>query len=264
VKPLRYLVGLIVALALLAGGFTAAPASANADPYHEPKPKKEQPAPAEEDEPAVVIDGGTVTSETVIDISADGGTAISDASGGDENFAFANAGGEGAGDDEDEGRGGVLGLRDELLGGGDDAGAAGDTAAAGNGGTADASANGGAVAIGDINSGGNSGNTITVGDTNVAPAPAPEKPKPVAPEKPVAPKPVAPKPVAPDAGKKVDDGGKNGGNGDAAPRARGGERVRGLPSTGVGVAGEAGSGAALLLVVGALGAAGYAARRRFA
>ncbi|MDP9363067.1 MAG: hypothetical protein M3Q10_02345, partial [Chloroflexota bacterium] len=39
-----------------------------------------------------------------------------------------------------------------------------DTAAAGNGGTADASANGGAVAIGDINSGGNTGGTISVGD----------------------------------------------------------------------------------------------------
>jgi hypothetical protein len=40
-----------------------------------------------------------------------------------------------------------------------------EIAAAGNGGTADASANGGAVAIGDINSGSNSGNAIGVGDT---------------------------------------------------------------------------------------------------
>ena len=40
-----------------------------------------------------------------------------------------------------------------------------EIAAAGNGGTADASANGGAVAIGDINSGGNTGNAIGVGDT---------------------------------------------------------------------------------------------------
>ena len=40
-----------------------------------------------------------------------------------------------------------------------------EIAAAGNGGTADASANGGAVATGDINSGGNTGNAIGVGDT---------------------------------------------------------------------------------------------------
>ena len=40
-----------------------------------------------------------------------------------------------------------------------------ETAAAGNGGTADASANGGAAALGDINSGGNSGNAIGLGDT---------------------------------------------------------------------------------------------------
>jgi hypothetical protein len=36
---------------------------------------------------------------------------------------------------------------------------------AGNGGVATASANGGAVAIGDVNSGGNAGNAIGVGDT---------------------------------------------------------------------------------------------------
>ena len=42
--------------------------------------------------------------------------------------------------------------------------AAQDTAAAGNGGTADASANGGAVSVGDVNSGLNSGNAIAVGD----------------------------------------------------------------------------------------------------
>ena len=41
-----------------------------------------------------------------------------------------------------------------------------DIAAAGNGGTAAASANGGAVAIGNINSGGNVGSAIAVGDTS--------------------------------------------------------------------------------------------------
>jgi hypothetical protein len=40
-----------------------------------------------------------------------------------------------------------------------------ETALAGNGGAANASANGGAVAVGDINSGGNVGNAIGVGDT---------------------------------------------------------------------------------------------------
>src|SRR5215213_1197737 len=40
-----------------------------------------------------------------------------------------------------------------------------DTASAGNGGVPAASANGGAVAIGDVNSGGNAGNAIGVGDT---------------------------------------------------------------------------------------------------
>ena len=40
-----------------------------------------------------------------------------------------------------------------------------DTAAAGNGGTAVAGANGGAVSIGDVNSGGNFGGVIGVGDT---------------------------------------------------------------------------------------------------
>jgi len=37
---------------------------------------------------AVAIDGGDSSNSTSLDISADGGTAISDASGGDNNFAF--------------------------------------------------------------------------------------------------------------------------------------------------------------------------------
>jgi len=40
-----------------------------------------------------------------------------------------------------------------------------DTASAGNGGGALASANGGAVGVGDVNSGSNAGNVIGVGDT---------------------------------------------------------------------------------------------------
>ena len=40
-----------------------------------------------------------------------------------------------------------------------------DVASAGNGGVATSSANGGAVVLGDVNSGGNAGNAIGVGDT---------------------------------------------------------------------------------------------------
>ena len=86
----------------------------------------------------VTISGGTVMNETVIDISADGGTAITDASAGSNNLAT-TSGGHGA---------------DST-----------DIASAGNGGVATAGANGGAVSLGDINSGGNAGNAISVGDT---------------------------------------------------------------------------------------------------
>jgi hypothetical protein len=109
---------------------------------------------------AVMITGGTITNETVIDISANAGTSISDASGGSNNLAAT-------------GGGGGEGL---------------DTASAGNGGVATSSANGGAVSVQDINSGGNAGNAISVGDTTCAPftPPAPEKPKAVPVEVPVA------------------------------------------------------------------------------
>jgi hypothetical protein len=112
---------------------------------------------------AVMITGGTITNETVIDISANAGTSISDASGGNNNLA--------------------------LTGGGNNGGVAGtDVASSGNGGVATSSADGGAVSIQDINSGGNAGNAISVGDTTCAPftPPAPEKPKDV-PKAPAAP-----------------------------------------------------------------------------
>jgi hypothetical protein len=54
-------------------------------------------------------------------------------------------------------------LRGKFFGGGDDG--AGDIASAGNGGVATSSASGGAVSIGDVNSGGNAGNAVGVGDT---------------------------------------------------------------------------------------------------
>jgi hypothetical protein len=84
----------------------------------------------------VAVDGGTVTNETTIDISANGGTAVSSADGGDGNAAVGGSGG--------------------IIGDGGDA-------AAGNGGTAVSEANGGTVTVGEVNSGGNEGNTIIVG-----------------------------------------------------------------------------------------------------
>jgi hypothetical protein len=85
----------------------------------------------------VSIYGGDVMNETVIDISADAGTAISDASAGSNNIATTSGGADGI-----------------------------NTASAGNGGVATASANGGAISTGDINSGGNVGNAISVGNTD--------------------------------------------------------------------------------------------------
>jgi len=54
-------------------------------------------------------------------------------------------------------------LQDKFFGGGDTG--PDDVASAGNGGVATSSANGGAVSLGDVNSGGNAGNAIGVGDT---------------------------------------------------------------------------------------------------
>jgi hypothetical protein len=97
----------------------------------------------------VFISGGTVLNETVIDLSADGGTAISDASGGWNNEALTGGGNGGDG---------------EVL----------NTASAGNGGVATSSASGGAISLGDVNSGGNVGNAISVGDTHCGPVAAKE------------------------------------------------------------------------------------------
>ena len=106
-----------------------------------------------------LIDGGTVNNSTNIDIDASGGTAIADASGGDDNLAAASG-------DDDGGnrrRGGLRGLIQSRYGLGGGGGLAGRMASAGNGGRANASADGGIVVIGKINSGGNRGNTINVG-----------------------------------------------------------------------------------------------------
>jgi hypothetical protein len=87
----------------------------------------------------VAIYGGDILNETVIDLSANAGTAITDASAGSFNTATTS--------------------------GGHPIEGAIDTAAAGNGGVATAAANGGAISLGNINSGGNVGNAIDVGDT---------------------------------------------------------------------------------------------------
>lgn len=170
-----------------------------------------------QDECGVTISGGSVSNSTSINLNADGGTAISDASGGDENDAFI-IDFDGDGDVDGE-----------------------DIAAAGNGGTADASANGGAIAVGNVNSGGNVGNVIEVGNTSCAPPP-----KPVPDKKPIVyddKKPVVY--VAPKAG------------------PAGKAAVYALPSTGIGVAGDVNFGFVALALVGAVAAAGYSVRARF-
>lgn len=68
--------------------------------------------------------------QTTIDLSANGGTASSDASGGDGNVA----------------------------------GALGGNASACNGGAATSQANGGSISVGDVNSRGNTGNQVQVGN----------------------------------------------------------------------------------------------------
>jgi hypothetical protein len=122
VKLSRVVLGSAVAVSLVGGGLMASPVAA-------------------QDECGVAIYGGDVLNETVIDLNANGGTGIADASGGFGNEAV--TGGRNA---------------DNL-----------DIASAGNGGVASAAANGGVIATGNINSGGNVGNAISVGDTSCYP-----------------------------------------------------------------------------------------------
>ena len=190
-KLSRIAVGSAVTLSLVGGTLLASSdASAQCVTGYDDK-GKEIVAPA-----AVMITGGTVTNETVIDISANAGTSISDASGGSNNLATTGGGGDGT----------VI-------------------ASSGNGGVATSAANGGAVAVENINSGGNVGNAISVGDTACAPytppAPAPEKPK------------DAPKAEQPE-----------------QPRG-GGREVVALPDTGVGI----GDASALFALIASAGAA---------
>ena len=177
----RVALGSAVALSLVGGSLlTASDALAQCGTGAVDKKGEPVAAPA-----AVMITGGTITNETVIDISANAGTSISDASGGNNNLATTGGGNNG-------GDGGS------------------DIASSGNGGVATSSANGGAVSIQDINSGGNAGNAISVGDTTCAPftppapAPAPEKPKNV-PNAPKAPKPEKVVVALPDTGVGIGD-----------------------------------------------------------
>ncbi len=92
-------------------------------------------------DPSVVIDGGSFSATTIVNVSADGGTATATANGGDFNDVTLTA----------------TGIYGAAIYGGD--------VAVGNGGTADAVATGGDVSVGDVFSGDNAGNVITVGDS---------------------------------------------------------------------------------------------------
>jgi LPXTG-motif cell wall-anchored protein len=104
----------------------------------------------------VVIDAGEITNSTVVDLSADGGTAIGDSSGGDENLAAQSDDNQ----DSDRKNNDRQNRRDRNRDREN-----GDLAAAGNGGVSDASADGGAIGVENVNSGGNVGSAIAVGDT---------------------------------------------------------------------------------------------------
>jgi hypothetical protein len=180
-KLSRMVMGSAVAVSLVGAGLMSTPVLAQDD--------------------CVSVYGGDVFNETVIDLNANAGTAISDASAGSNNLATTNGGNGGDG---------------EVL----------NTASAGNGGVATAAANGGAISTGNINSGGNAGNAISVGDTYCAEAVG-------------------------------DYGYEEAPYEEAAYEA---EAVYALPSTGVGV-GEVGSLFALVASAGAA-AASFGLRRR--
>jgi hypothetical protein len=131
VKMSRLVMGSAVAVSLVGAGLLATPVGAQ--------------------ECGVAVYGGDVWNETVIDISANAGTSISDSSAGSNNLATTGGGG-----------------------GGD--GVVTNVASAGNGGVATSAANGGAVSTGNINSGGNVGNAISVGDAYCDVAPYYEEP----------------------------------------------------------------------------------------
>jgi hypothetical protein len=122
------------------------------------------PACADGRTPATVyIDAGTITNSTTLDLSADGGTGIADSLGGDENLA--TTGGDGGRKDDGRGKHQKDNRKERNDRDRDGDGDESELAAAGNGGVADASADGGAIAVENVNSGGNVGSAIAVGDT---------------------------------------------------------------------------------------------------
>lgn len=219
-------------------------------------------------EQCVTANGGTVVNETVLDVEADGGTAIGDASGGQGNLSLTAA----SGDDNDGNGNGNNNNRNNNNGNNNNNNNNGnnnnnnnrdnnrrdwsaapmqstleilfqeDTASAGNAGVATAAADGGVVSIGDVNSGGNAGNAIAIGDT-VCPGVAPVH-----------------------SGGGNASGGNAGGGGNTGG-GQGGQVVR-LPSTGTGIgAVDAGAAGSIALALGALGMAalafGFRDDRRF-
>jgi hypothetical protein len=190
----------------------------------------------------VAVSGGTVQNATVLDVAADGGTGISDASGGSGNLAAVTSNNHDGNNDNhnnnhrnnnnNNNRNNwsaeplqSLELRLQQT----------DTASSGNGGVATSSANGGAVSVQDINSGGNAGNAISVGNTT-CPGAA----------------------VAPSKG---GGGGNAGGNVTVNAGGGRGGKVRALPNTGIGM-NEAGTSGSLLLALGALGMLGLSVGSR--
>ena len=182
----------------------------------------------------VAINGGTVQNATALDIAADGGTAIGDVSGGNGNLAAAtksgNNNGNGNGNNNHRHNNhhnwtseSLPAFEQRLL--------QTDTASSGNGGVATVAANGGTVSIQDVNSGGNAGNAISVGDTH-----------------------------CPGAVSNAPGGGKAPSGNVSTGGGRGG-KVRALPSTGVGELGAGGS-SSLILTLGALGMMGLSVGSR--
>src|SRR5215218_2103824 len=150
---------LVVTTLLVGGALAWAPevlANATPDrPSGHVVPDCESGAPA-----TVYIDAGTVSNSTTLDLRADGGTAIGDSSGGDDNAAITgendNKDGQRGKHNDDKHRDKNKHTKNR-----NDS----ELASAGNGGLSDASADGGAIAVDDVNSGGNAGSAIAVGDT---------------------------------------------------------------------------------------------------
>src|SRR5215218_10051555 len=205
----------------------------------------------------VAVSGGTVQNATVLDVAANGGTAIGDASGGNGNLAItANGGNDNNHDNGNNGNGNNNNHNGNGHNGNDDNGHNNkndwsaqpldvlaqrllqtDTASSGNGGVATASGNGGVVSIGDVNSGGNAGNAISVGDTSC---------------------PGAVNTTSGGGNAHAPSGNTGGGNAGSGNNGGGGGRggkVKALPKTGVGELGGGATGS-LILALGALGMMG--------